>query len=146
MPTEEVPHGDDRRPHQYGMPRWRDMFSPRQLLAHGFCVQAFHDLVDEDQAAGKLDEIRKAAWSYVALAMDKLIGTNSLHCRWHPNRQVVAGTFDRHDFGMKWSYSEMAIAIEGLGLEWALNDVEDCLSQLDPDVGPPAGRHIQTGS
>ena len=130
LPTEEVPHGDDQRPHHYGMPRWRDMFSPRQLLAHGYCVQAFHDLVDEDRDAGKLNENRKAAWCYLALGMDKLINTNSLHCRWHPNRQVVAGTFDRHDFGMKWSYSEMAIAIEGLGLEWALNDLDDCLRQL----------------
>ena len=130
IPTEEVPHGDDLRPHHYGMPRWRDMFSPRQLLAHGFCVQAFHEIVDEDRDAGKLDENRKAAWCYIALAMDKLINTNSLHCRWHPNRQVVAGTFDRHDFGMKWSYSEMAIAIEGLGLEWALNDLGDCIKQL----------------
>ena len=65
LPTEEVPHGDDRRPHQYGMPRWRDMFSPRQLLAHGYCVQAFHDLVDEDRDADKLDESRKAAWCYL---------------------------------------------------------------------------------
>ena len=130
LPTEEVPHGDDQRPHNYGMPRWRDMFSPRQLLAHGYCVQAFHDLVDEDRNADNLDENRRAAWCYVALAMDKLINTNSLHCRWHPNRQVVAGTFDRHDFGMKWSYSEMAVAIEGLGLEWALNDLEDCIKQL----------------
>ena len=73
LPTEEVPHGDDQRPHNYGMPRWRDMFSPRQLLAHGYCVQAFHDLVDEDQAADKPDGNRKAAWCYVALALDKLI-------------------------------------------------------------------------
>ena len=26
------------------------MFSPRQQLAHGYCVQAFRELVDEDQA------------------------------------------------------------------------------------------------
>ncbi len=81
LPTEEVPHGDDQRPHQYGMPRWREMFSPRQLLAHGFCVQAFHDLVDEDRDAGKLDENRKAAWCYVALAMDKLDSLVKSLCR-----------------------------------------------------------------
>ena len=131
MPTEDVQNGDKTKTLlDYGMPRWRDMFSPRQLLAHGYCVQAFHELVDEDRDAGKLDENRKAAWCYIALAMDKLINTNSLHCRWHPNRQVVAGTFDRHDFGMKWSYSEMAITIEGLGLEWALDDLGDCIKQL----------------
>ena len=151
LPTEEVPHGDDQRPHNYGMPRWRDMFSPRQLLAHGYCVQAFHDLVDEDREAGELNGNRKAAWCYVALAMDKLINTNSLHCRWHPNRQVVAGTFDRHDFGMKWSYSEMAVAIEGLGLEWALNDLEDCIKQLVQMAGhqrneTPNGELMPVGS
>ena len=130
LPTEDVPHGDDLRPHHYGMPRWRDMFSSRQLLAHGYCVQAFRDLVDEDSDTGKLEEVRKAAWCYIALAIDKLINTNSLHCRWHPNRQVVAGTFDRHDFGMKWSYAEMPIANQGWGLEWALDDLGDCLKQL----------------
>ena len=31
---------------------------------------------------------------------------------------------------MKWSYAEMAIAIEGLGLEWGLNDLDDCLKEL----------------
>ena len=132
LPTEEVPHGDDQRPHNYGMPRWRDMFSPRQLLAHGYCVQAFHALVDEDRDAGKLDENRKAAWCYVALGVDKLINRNSLLSRWNPNKgkETVEATFDSHDFGMKWSYAEMAIAIEGLGLEWALNDVGDCLKQM----------------
>ena len=130
LPTEEVPHGDDQRPHNYGMPHWRDMFSPRQLLAHGYCVQAFHELVDEDQTAGKLDEARKAAWCYIAAAVDKLINTNSLLCRWHANRQVVAGTFDSHDFGMKWSYAEMPIADQGWGLEWAVNDLNDCIRQL----------------
>ena len=132
LPTEEVPHGDDSRPHQYGMPRWRDMFSPRQLLAHGYCVQAFHELVDEDRASGMLDERREAAWCYLALGVDKLINRNSLLTRWNPNKgkETVEATFDSHDFGMKWSYAEMAIAIEGLGLEWALDDLGDCIKQL----------------
>ena len=132
LPTEEVPHGDDQRPHRYGMPKWRDMFTPRQLLAHGYCVQAFQELVDTDLTAGKLDPIRKAAWCYIALAMDKLINRNSLLSRWNPNKgkETVEATFDSHDFGMKWSYAEMAIAIEGLGLEWALDDLGDCIKQL----------------
>ena len=31
---------------------------------------------------------------------------------------------------MKWSYAEMAVTIEDLGLEWALNNIDDCLRQL----------------
>ena len=117
---------------QYGMPRWRDMFSPRQLLAHGYCVQAFHELVDEDRDSGMLDERREATWCYLALGVDKLINRNSLLTRWNPNKgkETVEATFDSHDFGMKWSYAEMAIAIEGLGLEWALDDLGDCIKQL----------------
>ena len=131
LPTEDVQNGDKTKTLlDYGMPRSRDMFSPRQLLAHGYCVQAFHDLVDEDQASGRLDESREAAWCYVALGIDKLINRNSLLCIWDPGTNKVANTFNSHDFGMKWSYAEMAIAIEGLGLEWAVNDMEECLRQL----------------
>ena len=131
LPNEEILRGDKTAtPLDYGMPRWRDMFSPRQLLAHGYCVQAFQDLVDEDRDADKLDENRKAAWCYIALAMDKMINRNSLITRWDSGKDIVTGTFDSHDFGMKWSYAEMAIAIEGLGLEWALADLGDCLKKL----------------
>ena len=130
LPTETVPIGNDQRPHTYGMEQWVKMFNPRQQLAHGYCVQAFRECVDADQDAGRLDDRRKAAWGYVATALDKLISTNSLLCRWHPNRQVVAGTFDSHDFGFKWSYSEMAVTCRGLGLEWSINDVADCLSEM----------------
>ena len=130
LPSEEVPPGNDRRPHTYGMEKWVRMFNPRQQLAHGHCVEAFRECVDDDRANKVLDDRRKATWAYIGIAVDKLISTNSLQCRWHPNRQVVAGTFDRHDFGFKWSYTEMAITCQGLGLEWSLNDVGDCLSEL----------------
>ena len=128
LPTEAVPEGDDRRPHTYGMEQWLKMFSPRQQLALALCVQAFHDLVDEDKSSGKLDDVRKAAWCYVALALDKLINRNSLLARWDVSR--VVGTFDSHDFGMVWSYGEMAVGIEGLGLEWAMKDIGDCIGEL----------------
>ena len=137
LPNEAVPLGNDNRPHNYGMSPWRNMFSIRQQLAHGYCVQAFRELVDEDQASGDLDDIRKAAWCYIALALDKLINVNSLLCRWHANREVVAGTFDSHDFGMKWSYTEMAVTIEGLGLDWALDDLHECIKKLTEMSGYP---------
>ncbi len=141
LPTEEIPEGNKTdTPHQYGMPRWRDMLNSRQLLAHGYCVQAFHECVDADEDAGRLDERRRAAWSYVALAMDKMINRNSLLTRWDDGANKVAGTFDSHDFGFKWSYSEMAVTCRGLGLEWSLNDVEESLSELVSMTG-----HLKDG-
>lgn len=98
---------------------------------HGYCVQAFRELVDADRDLGELTELRQAAWCYVALALDKLISVNNLLCRWHSNRSVIAGTFDSHDFGMKWSYAELSITNPpGMGLEWSLDDVGDCIDEL----------------
>ena len=137
LPSESVPEGNDNRPHNYGMSPWRNMFSPRQQLGHGYCVQAFRELVDEDRANGDLDETRKAAWCYVALALDKVIHYNNLLTRWHPGQEVVAPTFDTHDFGMRWSPVEMALTIEGLGLDWAINQVADCIQELAQMSGYP---------
>ena len=131
LPFEAVPEGNKtEEPLRYGMPTWGEMFSPRQQLAHGYCVQAFRELVDEDRANGVLNDTRKAAWCYVALALDKLINRNSLITRWDSGKDIVIGTFDSHDFGMKWSYSEMAVTIRGLGLEWTIGNVGKCIGEL----------------
>ena len=137
LPSEEVPPGNDRRPHIYGMEKWVKMFNLRQQLAHGQCIAAFKEMVDEDRNAARLDECRKAAWSYVALALDKLIDYNSTITVWHPNREVVSHTFTQHAFPMKASYAEMAVTCQGLGLEWALNDTESCLNQILKMISSP---------
>ena len=53
------------------MPLWRDLFSPRQLLCHGMSVQIFHEFLITDRAKGELSEVQKAAYGYLALALDK---------------------------------------------------------------------------
>ena len=140
LPNEAVPQGNDNRPHYYGMSPWRNMFSPRQQLVHGYCVQAFHELVDKDRNAGILNDARRAAWCYIALAIDKLLNRNALRSIWDHGTSKVVHTFGTHDFGMKWSYAEMPIAVEGWGLDWALSDLRDCIFKLadmsghEPDV------------
>ena len=131
LPNEALPDGNKTKEAiYYGMPEWRDMYSQRQLLAHGYCVQAFRECVKIDEEADRLDDRHKAAWAYVVLAMDKMINRNSLLTRWDSGKDIVAGTFDSHDFGFKWSYSEMAVTCRGLGLEWGLNDISECLSEM----------------
>ena len=137
LPNEAVPIGNDQRPHTYGMEQWVKMFNLRQQLAHGYCVQAFRELAGADEDADGPDDCRRAAWAYVALAMDKMINRNSLLTRWDSGKDIVVGTFDSHDFGFKWSYSEMAVTCRGLGLEWSLNDISECLSELLEMSGYP---------
>ena len=142
LPSEGIPEVGNKTdtPRQYGMPTWREMFGSRQQLAHGYCVQAYQELVDTEADAGRLDDMRRVAWGCVALALDKMLNRNSLLTRWDGGTSKVAGTFDSHDFGMKWSYSEMPVAIEGLGLEWALDDVKECIGGLAEMAGHSTGK------
>ena len=44
IPTERFPEGNDSRPIQYGMPRWCDLFTPRQLLGHLTLIEGLNCL------------------------------------------------------------------------------------------------------
>ena len=47
---------------------WRDMFSPRQLLGHGLAAEIFREMVEEDRTAGRLAELRSAAYVYLSFS------------------------------------------------------------------------------
>ncbi|BEU20014.1 DUF1156 domain-containing protein [Paraburkholderia sp. 22B1P] len=131
IPNEPFPEGtNDDRPRLYGMPKWRDMFSPRQLLAHGLCVETFRSLYDQDSKGNKLSEIRKAAYIYLSFAIDSMLNYGNRSCRWDATSERVRSIFDRHDFAFCWSYSEMALAHSGAGLEWALNKTRKAAAEL----------------
>ena len=130
LPSEEVPTGNDQRPQTYGMEKWVKMFGPRQLLANGHCVESFQECVSEDRQDGRLTESRKAAWANVGLALDRIINRNSLMCIWDPGTNRVAQSFSTHDFSFKWSYAEMAVTCQGLGLEWSLKESGKAIREL----------------
>ena len=131
VPSEAFPpNSNDTRPIQYGMPLWRDLFSPRQLFGHCTAVEVFRELLAERESAGALDDVTRAAFVYLAIAMDKITDYNSRMCRWHGTREVMVNTFDRHDFSFKWSYAEMAPLVAGLGYDWVIAAVGKCIEDL----------------
>ena len=131
VPTEAFPaDSNDDRPIQYGMPLWRDLFSPRQLYCHCISVEVFRELLKEEEAKPGFGEVQKAAFAYLALALDKLRDYNSRMTRWHSSREVVVNTFDRHDFAFKWSFVEMAPLVVGLGYDWAIEQTGKSLLEL----------------
>ena len=54
-----------------------------------------------------------------------------------PTREVVANTFDRHDFSFMWSHSELAPTVTGLGYDWA---IEQTGKALKNSLSSPAAR------
>lgn len=136
IPNEMVPEGsktDEAR--RFGMLSWRDMFSPRQLLAHGTATETFREMVESEHTSNTTDNVRSAAYVYLAIALDKLRDYNSRMTRWHVNRETMVNTFDRHDFAFKWSYAEMPLMHEGLGFDWALGATGKALKELVEMVG-----------
>ena len=80
IPDETYPElTNDERPRNYGMPLWRDMFSPRQLFGHCVSVEVFHDLVDEIRGSqsGNVPILDQAALAYIAIALDKMLNYNA---------------------------------------------------------------------
>ena len=140
VPSESI--GDvsnyDRGHRLYGMFLWTDMFSPRQLLCHGMSVEVFRDMLDADRAAGRLDDLRKAAYGYLALSIDRLVDWNSQSCTWETGKLRMAHTFQRHDFSFRWSYAEMAPLVVGRGYDWAIGQTAKCIGELVALIRPEA--------
>jgi putative DNA methylase len=112
-------------------------FSARQLLGHCTSVEVFHELIDEirERSGGTIPDLDKAALTYVSIALDKLLNYNSRKSVWMPTRQVVANTFNRHDFSFCWSHSEMAPNINGLGYDWAIEQTGKAVAELTDLAG-----------
>ena len=70
------------------MIRWTDLFLPRQLMSHCVGVEIFLDMLEAEQIAGTLNEIRRAAFTYLALCLDKMVDYNSRVSAWHGGREV----------------------------------------------------------
>jgi len=139
VPSEDVPSGSKTdEALRYGTNIWRDMFSPRQLLGHGLASEIFRDMVEEDRLAGRLTDVRRAAYVYLSFSLDKLRDYNSRMTRWHGNREIMVNTFDRHDFAFKWSYAEMVITTEGVGYDWAIEQTAKCIKEL-VELSTPTG-------
>ena len=131
VPSERIPDGNSTtQPQRYGMRHWRDLFSPRQLLCHGTSVEVFREMLEGDRIAGKLSEVRKAAYGYLSLSIDKLLNYNSRMSVWMPTRAVIANTFNRHDFAFCWSHAEMAPLVSGAGYDWAIRQNTKCIKEL----------------
>ena len=130
VPTENYGHMYSDRSKIYGVNKWRDLFSPRQLLCHGTSVEVFREMLDADRAAGKLNEVRQAAYGYLALTLDTLLNYNNRAGRWDNTTGRVRSIFDRHDFAFVWSYAEMAPLIVGLGYDWAIDKTTKCIDEL----------------
>jgi adenine-specific DNA methylase len=140
VPDEEIDalSNYDRGHRMYGMFRWVDLFSPRQLYGHCVSVEVFQDL-----AQGASTDLDRAALTYLALGIDKVVNYNSVASRWDTVRVAIRGKFDQHNYTMQWSYGEMAPTITGLGYDWAIEQTGKALGELIDLLGQASDGKLQ---
>ena len=120
------------RVQQYGMVRWRDLFTPRQLVA----LTTFSDLVGEAMSQIRQDAIAsglpdddiplrdggtgarayaEAVAVYLGFALSKLADRGSTICTWFTERDSTRNTFARQSIPMTWDYAELNTLLRGTG-------------------------------
>ncbi len=130
IPLEEIPEGaKTREALRNGYRQWKDLFTSRQLLTLVTYVEGFHEVKTEVLANHSFQEAR-AILTYLAFAIDKATDYNSRMTRFDGTRNKIANTFDRHDYAFKWSFAEMNLSADGLGFDWAVDQVLDAYTGL----------------
>ena len=106
LPSEAVPEGAKTRELlNYGVRHWRNLFSPRQLLAHGCFVDEFQRLIPEVRRyCGR--ERGDAILTFLAMMQGKAVDYSSRQSMWDISRNKVNHAFAIHAFPFKHSYGE----------------------------------------
>ncbi len=107
----------------YGMTKWSDLFSPRQLVAlstFSNLIQEARELAMRDALNAEINNGRKdrvaietsassyadAVAIYLSCALDKTADYNSTVCSWISGGQTMRNTFGRQAVPMIWDYAE----------------------------------------
>jgi putative DNA methylase len=133
---------------EYGMTRWCDLFTPRQLVA----LTAFCDLVAEARdrvkrdalAAGLPDDDKsladggigtnayaEAVSLYLAFGVDRCADFSNSLCGWSSSNQKVMHLFGKQAFPMLWDFAEANIMGSGVGgFSSATEFIAECILKL----------------
>jgi hypothetical protein len=111
VPTEpiDVVSNYDRGHRMYGICRWSDFFTDRQLLSLVTALEELDRTVTEAARELTSDETR-ALRLYLAFAFDKAVDYNSRQVGWDSTRMKLAHTFTKHNFSFQWSFAEFDAA------------------------------------
>jgi len=140
------------RVQEYGMKQWRDLFTPRQLVA----LTTLSDLVQETRERVRQDSLgagltddneplrnggtaaaayAEAVALYLALAVDRCCDFSNTCTRWVPGNQKVMNLFGKQAIAMTWDFPEAAILHETVGgFVPAANFVAECILKV-PQFG-----------
>ncbi|HYU74956.1 MAG TPA: hypothetical protein VEL31_19995, partial [Ktedonobacteraceae bacterium] len=139
LPNELINNLETRwfAPPDYGLPRFTDIFSRRQLLALlGFTSEvryAYTAMLEE----GIEYEKAVAITTYLGLMIDRLADRNSTICHWDNSRETIGHTFARQALPMIWDFAEVNPFGRATGnvtgaLMWIVEAIQSLVSSGQP--------------
>lgn len=116
----DQPMTNDRRwfsPPLYGMPNFRDLFTPRQLTAMVTLTELVKDIssdVERDATVAGMSpddagHYARTVTTFLALAVGRCSDFNNALCRWKPSGEQLMQLFGRQAIPMVWDFAESNI-------------------------------------
>ncbi len=109
LPEESLPKEDGKNfwTIEYGLTRFVDLFTPRQLLVLLTFTSEVHQAYSAMLETGIDDGRALAITSYLGLLVDRIADRNSTICRWDNAYEKTSNTFARQALPMVWDFSEV---------------------------------------
>jgi adenine-specific DNA methylase len=130
LPEEPIPQGASRSGggssftvYMYGMTKWSNLFTDRQLLALGTFIKHTRLIRDLMLAQEYSPEWIEAVSAYLALSIDRLADRGSTLSSWDVGRDTMRNTFTRFALSMTWDFAEGVASTDSSGgypgaIEW----------------------------
>jgi adenine-specific DNA methylase len=127
--------------HRYGMKKWRDLFTDRQLLALSSFVRHTRSAISLIAKEDK--KLAEAVGAYLAVSMDRLVDYSSAQCTWTVGWDKIRNTFGRFALPMVWDFCEVNPLSDSTGnflgaVEWVSlfidHALETCSHSGHPSV------------
>jgi len=127
-------------PPDYGLPRFSDIFTRRQLLVLLTFTAEVHRAYSAMIESGINNERATAITTYLGLMVDRLADFNSSLCRWVSVGDKVADTYARQALPMLWDFAEINPFGNGSGncmdsLNRSASAIDNCtIDILNPSI------------
>lgn len=138
----------------YGMSKWSDLFTPRQLTTLNTLSSLITSLVDKvkqdalaqgfpcdgrglDAGGSGALAYAQAVAVYLAFAVDRCADFSNTVTRWVPGNQKVMNLFGKQAIAMTWDFPEAALLENTVGgFLPAASYIADCIETLPRSGGP----------
>ena len=91
----------------YGLRRFRDLFTPRQLVALSTLTDLVVEAREQAKRDGGSDERTAAIATYLGLVVSRMTNTNSALGLWSQSRNQSVNVFSRQALPMSWDFPEV---------------------------------------